>query len=107
MAGINDRVFTAMHKRLDGFKDEFAKEFEKRVEQRTPVDTGKLKRGWKSIKLADSTLVGNDVKYANHVEEGTEHMAGAHMLKVTVAERNEIAKHATKMLLNKHKGPSR
>lgn len=103
MAGVNDRVFHNMRKRMDEFQEEFAEEFLDRVEDRTPVDTGKLQNGWDIGTSGKTTIVGNDVDYASYVENGTEHMRGAHMLKITVAERQAIGDKVTKKLRAKYK----
>ena len=95
----NKSVFESITKQIaeadDNFKKEFADEFEKRVKRRTPVDTGTLRRGWKVKVTSNSIDVKNDVPYAGYVEDGTEHMAGAHMLKTTVSETAAIAKKVT------------
>lgn len=90
----NDRVFDKILLDVDQFQHNFAEEFEKRLKQRTPVNSGKLRDGWERIVTADAILVQNKVKYATYVENGTEHMAGAHMLKTTKSESSQIAKKA-------------
>lgn len=99
----NASVFQQITKRLvkidDEFAQEFADEFEKRVARRTPVDTGLLQRSWDTRVSPTEITIGNDVEYAGYVEDGTEHMSGAHMLKTTMSEVPEIAK----LVLNRMK----
>jgi len=92
----NAQIFQQITKRLkkvdDDFADEFAKEFEDRVAQRTPVDTGHLRASWDTRVSSSQITISNDAEYAGYVEEGTEYMEGAHMLKTTMSEIPEIAK---------------
>lgn len=104
MAGVNDRVFHNMRKRMTEFQDEFAEEFLVRVQRRTPVDTGRLRAGWDIGTSGKTVVVLNDVEYASYVEDGTEHMRGAHMLKVTISERRAIGDKVTRKLKQKYKG---
>lgn len=104
MPGVNDRVFHNMRKRMTEFQDEFAEEFITRVRNRTPVDTGRLRAGWDIGNSGKTVVVVNDVEYASYVEDGTEHMRGAHMLKVTLAEKQAIGDKVTRKLRAKYKG---
>ena len=92
----NAAVFKKITDRLvkvdDDFAQEFADEFEKRVARRTPVDSGLLRASWETQVSSDAISISNDVDYAGYVEDGTEHMSGAHMLKTTMSEIPEIAK---------------
>lgn len=92
----NAAVFKQITERLtnlsDEFAQEFADEFEERVKMRTPVDTGRLRNGWIVVVTDDDISVENHVPYAGYVEQGTEHMSGAHMLAITMTEVPEIAK---------------
>ena len=92
----NAEVFARITQRLveveDDFAEEFAEEFKRRVKARTPVDTGRLKAGWETKVTDDEITISNDVEYAGFVEDGTEHMSGAHMLKTTQSEFHEIAR---------------
>ncbi len=92
----NASVFQKITDRLvkvdDDFAQGFADEFEDRVKRRTPVRTGRLQSGWEADVSEDEIVISNDVEYAGYVEDGTEHMSGAHMLKVTMSEIPEIAR---------------
>lgn len=95
----NKTVFESIRKDLpdvDDFIQEFADEFLDRVARRTPVRTGRLKAGWDVEVSTDEITVENNVPYAGFVEDGTEFMSGAHMLKTTVSEIDEIAKDIVK-----------
>lgn len=97
-------TFNELLKRIKLFEKEFADEFEKRVKQRTPVRTGRLKAGWETKLSKNKITIQNDVEYAQFVEDGTENMRGAHMLKTTFAERKDITKLAIKRATQKAKG---
>lgn len=92
----NRSVFAKITDRLkntdDVFADEFAKEFVSRVKVRTPVDTGRLQSGWDAHVTKDAITIENLTPYAGFVEDGTDRMSGAHMLKTTMSEVDEIAK---------------
>lgn len=97
-------ILKQIDKRVNLFIKLFAEEFEKRVKQRTPVRTGKLRNGWEIEITKDKINIKNDVEYAQFVEDGTENMRGAHMLKTTFSERNAIAKQAAKRATARTKG---
>ncbi len=64
--------------------------FQRRVIQRTPVDTGKLRKGWR-IELGGRGLkakgrVYNEVPYVRYVEEGTAKTAPVGMFALTLAD---------------------
>jgi len=92
----NSAIFQKITDRLvkvdDEFAQEFADEFEKRVARRTPVDTGLLRSNWDTTVSSTSIDIENLTEYAGYVEDGTEHMSGAHMVKTTMSEVPEIAK---------------
>ena len=96
MADVNGQVFFRVRQSLDFFIDEFETEFLKRVEDRTPVDTGHLQNSWAIASDADSIVINNDAEYASYVEHGTSRMAGAHMLAVTLSERENISQLAVR-----------
>jgi hypothetical protein len=97
-AQVFKRITERLRKTDDQFAEAFADEFEKRVKNRTPVDTGTLQRGWETTVSPDEITIRNDVEYAGYVEDGTEHMDGAHMLKVTMSEIPEISKIAQRKI---------
>jgi hypothetical protein len=88
---------------MDEFQDEFADEFAKRLREKTPVDTGALRAAWDVNPSGNTTLIGNDKSYASYVENGTEHMQGAHMLKLTLSEKEAINDKVTRELKNRYK----
>lgn len=75
-------------KMIDTVPDGIAEEFYDRVKDRTPVDSGNLKRSWSRKGLR----IENDADYATYVENGTDTASGAHMVKVTKSEVDEIIK---------------
>lgn len=98
---IRDRLTSPQKK----FAQTFADDFIVKVTTRTPnppslradgsgPSTGNLKRGWKSRVSRKEVTIYNDVEYAEYVEDGTEKMPGAHMLKTTAAETGQISKRA-------------
>ena len=91
-AAIFKRIAARLVKIDDDYADEFAQEFEDRVAQRTPVDTGHLRDSWETHVSASEITISNDAEYAGFVEDGTEHMEGAHMVKTTMSEVPEIAR---------------
>lgn len=101
----NAEIFKKITDRLnnidDQFADAFAEEFEARVKRRTPVRTGRLQAGWETEVTEDEINISNDVEYAGFVEDGTENMSGAHMLKVTISEVPAISKQAQKNIRKK------
>lgn len=95
MAEIS-KVFAGLDTRLRKFKQEFGIEFKRRVEARTPVDTGALQRGWGFTPTATDIEVYNVMPYASWVEYGTPKMAPRGMLRATVMESEAIAEVARK-----------
>ncbi|MDN4590841.1 hypothetical protein DBA29_20380 [Xenophilus aerolatus] len=66
-----------------------------RIMLRTPVDTGLLQSSFEIQDLtADGFTIVNDTPYALYVEEGTEKMGPAHMVRATLEERQEIVDRA-------------
>lgn len=92
----NKKAFGRIQKHLKNVDEKYEKaykdEFLKRVVNRTPVDSGTLRNGWKIT----GSSIENDVPYAGYVEDGTESMAGAHMVKTTMSESAQISKIAMK-----------
>lgn len=54
------------------------------VQQRTPVDTGLLRKSWHY--LTDDRVIWNEVHYSAWVEEGTSRMAGRFMARDSLPE---------------------
>lgn len=93
MAGVSDNVEACIAKieeNLDEFMQAFAAEFLERVQQKTPVLTGRLRDGWVADVNGTELIVSNDVEYAEYIENGTPHIAPFGMLKQTVAEAEDI-----------------
>lgn len=87
-------------KRLEKLPTAFGNEFVKRVQDKTPVDTGRLKAAW-NLTVEDTAItVANDARndkgepYSAYVEYGTEHTHGAFMLARTEMEKEDILKTA-------------
>lgn len=103
----NAAIFDSINKKLKNLDDEFTKEFSKefvqRVKRRTPVITGRLQAGWETKITPNEILIKNEVEYAGYVEDGTEHMSGAHMLKITKSEIPEISRLAQRKIVKRGK----
>ncbi len=84
--------------KLQAFKEEFAKEFQKRVEDRSPVDTGLLKKSWETeivpgaINLTSDATNKSGQQYAGYLEYGTEKIPPVGMVRTTMLEAEQIAK---------------
>jgi len=91
MADISITLGNIQH-RLEYFAEEFAYEFEERVRERTPVQSGALQDGWHVTNEGDTIVIENPVPYAAFVEYGTPYMEPRAMLRTTLAEKNEITK---------------
>lgn len=69
--------------------NDIAKEVYNGVRKRTPVRTGRARRGWEidyANKVGDAATVGNDVPYITYLEDGTSRMAPVHMVKATLTQ---------------------
>jgi len=92
MANIN--TFPAYAKtfqaNLGKFAQEFAAEFQARVEQKTPVRTGLLKASWSNAVTPESITLNNSTDYAIYVEEGTPKMSPVGMVSTTILESEDI-----------------
>lgn len=73
------------------------------AQRTTPVDTGKLRKGWQGPNPAGkwSYKVENDVEYAMFVEKGTRKMAGRHMLANAVHKNEKTLKAAVNVAIRK------
>lgn len=89
------KVFEDIEKKIDAFKEEFAKEFVTRVKRRTPVKTGRLQGGW-TAEVAEDIVIRNDVPYMPYVEYGTRYMPPRGMLRQTNEEAEQIAQQAAR-----------
>ena len=94
--GEIDRVFYDLGTRLRKFKQEFAIEFQKRIEDRTPVVSGALKNGWVTTQTQQGITLSNTQDYAGYVEYGTDKMAPRAMVATTLLEKDQIAQIAKK-----------
>lgn len=91
-ASIFERITERLTQTDDVFAEEFAEEFVRKVKARTPVRTGRLQGAWDWDVSSNEITIENLTDYAGYVEDGTERMAGAHMLKTTLSEVGEIAR---------------
>lgn len=90
--GEIDNLFIDLSTRLVKFKKEFAMEFQQRVEHKTPVLTGALKKGWITKTTQTGFNISNIMPYASYVENGTPFMAPRAMIALTVVEIPQITK---------------
>jgi len=90
--GEIDKYFIDLDTRLVNFKKEYAMEFQRRVEERTPVLTGALQKGWLNALTQTGFTISNIQPYASYVEYGTEKMAPRAMIGTTILESEQIAK---------------
>lgn len=65
-------LFAKYKDRLDDFQEEFKDEILESVKEKTPEDTGDLKRGWRGKVLPNNIEIGNVEEYASFVEYGVE-----------------------------------
>jgi len=89
-----EQVFDGIARNLNKFETEFMKEMLKTVKRFTPVDTGRLRKGWHRHK----NIIGNNVKYVKHVEYGTVNQSAAGMLRRATMEKQIIADKVSKKL---------
>jgi HK97 gp10 family phage protein len=86
--------------KIEKLKRAFGEEFLKRVEEKTPVDTGRLKASWtlkindKTIQVTNKAINAEGVPYAIFVEFGTIHTRPVLMLNRTIAESTDIMRTA-------------
>jgi len=90
--GEIDKLFVDLETRLVKFKQEFAMEFQQRLENHTPVRTGALKAGWVTQLSQTGFKLSNIQPYAAYVEYGTEKMAPRAMIGTTLLEKDQIVK---------------
>jgi hypothetical protein len=87
MSGIN-ATLENLPQAIDKVKRDFIDEFVKRVQQKTPVLTGRLRDGWEGD--VNQMSVSNNVEYAEFVEFGTERTPPVAMLRTTIEESEQI-----------------
>jgi len=81
------QAFESIQEDLDEFEVDFMEEFAIQVQNKTPVDSGRLKNGW----YVNGMGLLSDVEYWQYVEFGTRHNAPVGMVRRTVAESQSIA----------------
>ncbi len=89
-----EQVFDEVKRNLNKFETEFMKEMLKTVKRFTPVDTGRLRKGWHRHK----NIIGNNVEYVKHVEYGTINQSAAGMLRRAALQSEQIADKVAKKL---------
>ena len=110
-----DRLINTLDSSIQGFDVEIPKRLSnvsskliRKVKLKTPVDSGVLKKGWRSKKDGDlARIVYNNVKYASHVEYGhrtrggKSFVDGVYMLEKSVKEiESELDKEFSIMIDN-------
>ena len=88
----NQDVANDLINKMKVYETEFVKEFVKRVEQRTPVLSGKLKDGYYVEENGNNYELKNREDYAAYVELGTIHQRPAAMVQTTLLEMDDIGK---------------
>lgn len=84
------------------FMEEQGQKLKDNAKLLTPVDTGALRNEFRyKVTSNDSVAVYNNTSYANHVEWGTRHKQGAHMLKRALNTTNEDMHNDLKRFLGK------
>ena len=90
MAGSSEFHVTdwsALHRAVDPAVEHVANGITANAAARTPVETGRLRGGWKVGKTRDGGReVSNDVPYARFVEYGTKHNQARAMLGQATAQ---------------------
>ena len=54
------------------------------VKDKTPVDTGRAKRGWRMLKKRDGFTIYNPVSYTRYLEQGSSKQAPDGMVRPTI-----------------------
>lgn len=86
--------FDEHEKRSKNFVNEWAMEFKRRVEEKTPVKTGALKAGYQLAVTPDGFELTNDQSYFGYVEMGTATQAPHRMALRSFMEAEQITKAA-------------
>jgi hypothetical protein len=92
-------IFIDLETRGRRFIDAWAVEFKRRVEEKTPVKSGDLQKGYGITRKKTGFEFWNVEDYFKYVEQGTIHMAPRRMVGTTLLEEPEI----TELALNKAK----
>lgn len=98
MSGPNEKVFLDLETRVRSFIDKWAGEFKERVEAKTPVVTGDLKKGYGITRKQTGFALWNTQSYFPFVEHGTAHMAPRRMVGRTLLEADDITRKVLKEL---------
>lgn len=91
-------AINALKAKLRWFTPTYAAELNKRVKDKTPVDTGRLRAGWEVQATTGALDLTNAVPYAGFVELGTSKMAPRAMLRRTLLEAQPISDLVAKRL---------
>lgn len=76
---------------VQGVEKKVALEVFKRIVARTPVDTGLARDSWVLSGSAPNYLISNPQPYINKLEHGSSKQAPAGMVRITLAELENIA----------------
>lgn len=86
--------FDEHEKRSKNFVNEWAQEFKRRVEEKTPVKTGALQAGYQLAVTQDGFELSNTQPYFGYVEMGTKSQAPHRMAMRSFMEADQITKAA-------------
>ena len=84
-------IFVQLEAGMTAFIPQWADEAQRRIVNRTPVDTGALKADWKSVIAPGTIEINNTKEYASYVEMGTPHMRPQPMVRTTALEADQIS----------------
>ena len=92
-------LFRRLDRNLEDLPEEVAREMQRRARRRSPVRTGRFRRGW-AIRRVRYTLVRliNPVPYARYVEEGTLYVRGRYIAERIAGESEEIVRKVIRKL---------
>lgn len=76
MSGISDSVSVHMRNRPAGFIGELTRRLKQRIQDDTPVDTGRLRGAWRARGASGTVSVWNNTDYASYNEDDHPSKAG-------------------------------
>lgn len=66
----DQQVLSDLRREIDQFTQYVADTFKSEVVPRTPIDTGRARRGWKQRQLGRTQIIENPVPYIERLEKG-------------------------------------
>lgn len=66
----DDKVMAELKQEIDQFSRFVADTFKSEVVPRTPIDTGRARRGWQQRQTGNQQIIENQVPYIDRLERG-------------------------------------